>query len=127
MSFGGCENEMFGINCKGRCSGHCLNNDTCNFITGFCNNGCSLGYLGDMCNESKKYLYWKHISLKVLSTVFHQNVNIFHPKLVMLDTMECVVPRAVLLIVIMVYVVIMTEHVLVNLDGVDLLTVTKVS
>lgn len=29
-----------------------LNNDTCNFITGFCNNGCSLGYLGDMCNET---------------------------------------------------------------------------
>lgn len=47
-----CENEMHGINCKDRCSGHCLNNVTCNFITGFCNNGCSIGYLGDMCNET---------------------------------------------------------------------------
>lgn len=53
--FVGCENEMHGINCKYHCSGHCLNNGTCNFITGFCNNGCSVGYLGDMCNESKKF------------------------------------------------------------------------
>lgn len=54
--FVGCENEMYGVNCKYHCSGHCLNNGTCNFITGFCNNGCSFGYLGDMCNESKKLL-----------------------------------------------------------------------
>lgn len=52
---------------------------------------------------------------------------IFHSKLVMLDIMEYIVLKAVLLIVIMVYVVIMTEHVLVNLGGVDLHTVTKVS
>lgn len=54
--FVGCENEMYGVNCKYHCSGHCLNNGTCNFITGFCNNGCSFGYLGDMCNESRKLL-----------------------------------------------------------------------
>lgn len=45
-------------------------------------------------------------------------------KLAMSDILECIVLRAVLLIVFMVYVVIMTEHVLVNQDGVDLLTET---
>lgn len=54
--FVGCKNGMYGINCKYCCSGYCLNNDMCNFIIGFCNNGCFIGYFGEMCNESKKLL-----------------------------------------------------------------------
>lgn len=125
--FVGCKNGMYGINCKYRCSGHCLNNDTCNFITGFATMAVLLDILGRCATKVRNYWkYWKRTSFKHLSFKYryHQYVNIFHSKLVMSDILECIVLRAVLLIVFMVYVVIMTEHVLVNLDGVDLLTVT---
>lgn len=48
-----CPRELFGHKCEGKCSKHCINNQTCNHVTGICPAGCIDGYRGDNCNQSK--------------------------------------------------------------------------
>lgn len=45
-----CLSGKFGPNCRERCSGHCINNVTCNHISGVCPGGCEDGYIGALCN-----------------------------------------------------------------------------
>lgn len=47
-----CPSGYYGLNCKERCSGHCMNDKPCDFVSGYCSNGCHDGYLGTRCNTS---------------------------------------------------------------------------
>lgn len=37
----GCVTGMFGKGCSEKCSGHCLDNVSCNSTTGHCDGGCA--------------------------------------------------------------------------------------
>lgn len=51
-----CPPGSFGLNCFTTCRGYCR--DTCNHISGICDNGCLDGWFGQYCDQSKKiYLY----------------------------------------------------------------------
>lgn len=41
------------MNCSERCSGHCIDNKTCDHVSGECSDGCLDGYIGIFCNDSK--------------------------------------------------------------------------
>uniref|UniRef100_K1QG44 Scavenger receptor class F member 2 n=1 Tax=Magallana gigas TaxID=29159 RepID=K1QG44_MAGGI len=45
-----CPYGNFGMDCKELCAGHCLNNETCDHVSGLCLNGCHDGYIGKYCN-----------------------------------------------------------------------------
>ena len=53
--FVGCFSGYFGNDCEQTCSGHCLENRTCDRIDGTCSDGCHNGYIGKLCNDCKKY------------------------------------------------------------------------
>lgn len=40
----------YGLRCLYCCIGNCLNDKVCNVIIGKCDDGCKLGYMGDMCD-----------------------------------------------------------------------------
>lgn len=42
----------YGLNCKECCSGYCMNDKLCDFVSGYCFNGCYDGYFGIWCNIS---------------------------------------------------------------------------
>nr|XP_022305066.1 multiple epidermal growth factor-like domains protein 10 isoform X2 [Crassostrea virginica] len=46
-----CSKDWYGLDCKQQCSGHCRDNNTCNHVTGQCNEGCSAGWNGSVCNK----------------------------------------------------------------------------
>lgn len=48
-----CESGHFGKDCRERCSGNCLNNETCDYVSGKCSSGCQDGYTGTLCKKSK--------------------------------------------------------------------------
>lgn len=50
-----CLKGYFGLHCKERCSGKCANSDPCDHISGVCHSGCQDGYIGNNCNNCKKY------------------------------------------------------------------------
>lgn len=50
-----CASGFFGLDCKGRCSGHCINNEPCNHVSGMCTSGCQDGYTENNCNRCKKF------------------------------------------------------------------------
>lgn len=61
-----CHPGTYGPNCAHKCSGHCLNNSTCNRTTGNCDMGCDSGYTGDPCDKgsTRSILYcrgWNNI------------------------------------------------------------------
>lgn len=33
--------------------GHCIDNDTCHFVTGQCERGCKAGWTGELCDKGK--------------------------------------------------------------------------
>ena len=47
-----CEERSYGQNCTKKC-GQCLNNKPCYVTTGTCENGCSAGYQGQLCDSGK--------------------------------------------------------------------------
>lgn len=49
----GCLSGYFGLNCRERCSGQCINKKPCDNINGVCLNGCRDGYTGTHCNKCK--------------------------------------------------------------------------
>lgn len=62
----GCEIETFGRGCSNRCSGHCLNNVSCNSTNGHCDIGCPSGYQEPFCIKGiDVYAYLKFMLLKV--------------------------------------------------------------
>lgn len=48
-----CSNGQYGPACSGRCNGHCVNNETCDHVSGVCPSGCQDGFIGSYCNNSK--------------------------------------------------------------------------
>ncbi|XP_065938543.1 multiple epidermal growth factor-like domains protein 10 isoform X2 [Magallana gigas] len=42
----------YGKHCSERCSGHCINNEPCDHVSGVCPDGCEDGYTGKLCNNS---------------------------------------------------------------------------
>lgn len=50
-----CSLGFFGDKCKNKCSRYCLNNDSCDHISGVCPRGCIDGYNGSRCNKCKTY------------------------------------------------------------------------
>ncbi|XP_061170682.1 tyrosine-protein kinase receptor Tie-1-like [Saccostrea echinata] len=40
-----------GVACKAKCAGHCRGNLTCNHVTGQCEDGCTNGWIGRLCDE----------------------------------------------------------------------------
>lgn len=48
----GCEIGKYGKGCSNQCSGHCLENVSCNPTTGNCVCGCDSGYVEPFCNKS---------------------------------------------------------------------------
>lgn len=54
--FVGCPRGWYGPSCQLGCPGKCLES-TCDPETGRCYRGCQAGYTGNLCNQSKPYLY----------------------------------------------------------------------
>lgn len=48
-----CPAGHFGIECRERCSGHCIDNEPCGHVSGECPSGCQDGYIGTDCANSK--------------------------------------------------------------------------
>lgn len=48
-----CSSGYFGLGCNKRCIGHCMNNEACDHVSGFCLRGCMDGYIGQHCNICK--------------------------------------------------------------------------
>lgn len=53
ISVTACVDGTYGYNCSSNCSGHCLNNFSCNKRTGHCDRGCNPGYTDNACNKGK--------------------------------------------------------------------------
>lgn len=51
-----CLQGYFGIGCSGKCSGHCINNEPCDHVSGECTSGCQDGFVGTFCNKCKTFL-----------------------------------------------------------------------
>lgn len=51
-----CSPGYFGLDCIERCSGHCIYNERCDHVSGFCPRGCIDGHIGRHCNICK---IWK--------------------------------------------------------------------
>ena len=54
----GCPPGHYGLDCKDNCSGHCINNEPCDHVSGVCPSGCQDGYTGARCNNSKIKNSW---------------------------------------------------------------------
>lgn len=58
-----CLSGYYGENCVGECSKFCRNNSACEPISGNCPTGCSDGYLGANCSQSKNkdtsHIQWR--------------------------------------------------------------------
>lgn len=68
-----CHPGTYGPYCAHKCSGHCLNNSTCNRTTGTCDMGCGFGYTGHLCDKgsTRSILYcrgWNKIFYKCRDT-----------------------------------------------------------
>lgn len=48
-----CPSGYFGMNCNEKCSGNCINKETCNHVNGVCPSECQDGFLGIHCNKCK--------------------------------------------------------------------------
>lgn len=48
-----CFNGTYGLKCLKSCSGHCFENETCDIVSGICQNGCNKGWTGSKCFTCK--------------------------------------------------------------------------
>lgn len=66
-----CPYRYFGMDCSESCSGHCINNETCDHVSGVCTNGCQDGYTGSLCTISKIHVWftWKKFDVVNLFAV----------------------------------------------------------
>lgn len=56
-----CREGLYGERCSQLCSGNCKDNKTCNHVTGQCDEGCTTGWTGAMCdkgNRVNKYFFF---------------------------------------------------------------------
>ena len=51
-----CSAGTYGTRCENLCSGNCLESQACNFVNGFCDQGCKSGWTGPRC-QLCKYVY----------------------------------------------------------------------
>ena len=47
-----CSGGWYGLGCKQQCLGHCLNQTSCNHVTGQCDGDCAYRWYGQNCNET---------------------------------------------------------------------------
>lgn len=79
-----CSPGSYGANCLQKC-GQCRGNSTCNMFDGSCPDGCSAGYIGSLCSESK-YIFYDSISKFWWLIFFFQfwyggNVSFYSPNI----------------------------------------------
>lgn len=43
----------FGLKCMIGCIGYCKDNELCNYLNGFCEEGCLFGWIGVNCDKCK--------------------------------------------------------------------------
>lgn len=65
-----CSLGHFGVNCRERCSGHCLNDKPCDHVSGICAIGCQDGFIGKYCNKCKKKTKKTYIITSLLYCLF---------------------------------------------------------
>lgn len=46
-----CTVGRYGVECRGICSGHCGDSNTCNHVTGGCDGACASGWTGFLCDK----------------------------------------------------------------------------
>lgn len=63
-----CQAGHFGIECRERCSGHCIDNEPCGHVSGECPSGCQDGYIGTDCANSKT-TFWTILFLKNAASI----------------------------------------------------------
>lgn len=51
--FIGCSSGSFGINCIHKCNTYCAGSESCDSITGICDEGCKQGWKGPFCDKGK--------------------------------------------------------------------------
>lgn len=52
LLFSECNEHKYGANCQQNC-GYCLDDESCNIYTGYCDSGCRNGYIEPYCTGSK--------------------------------------------------------------------------
>lgn len=57
----GCPSHYYGLDCRQRCSGNCISDESCDHVSGVCTNGCEDGYVGTRCANGKKYSFFVDI------------------------------------------------------------------
>lgn len=55
-----CSPGTYGQGCSKDCSGHCLNDATCNRTTGNCDQGCQAGHKGCLCDKGLKLFFMSY-------------------------------------------------------------------
>lgn len=65
-----CPNGQFGMDCRKSCSGNCINNESCDHVSGVCPSDCHDGYTGIYCNNCNRF------HLLVLSSFHSQQFDI---------------------------------------------------
>lgn len=72
-----CLPGYFGVDCRESCSGHCINDESCNHISGHCSSGCQDGYFGEMCNNCKLWIlhHLGYISRSMVVGFYKMNKN----------------------------------------------------
>lgn len=72
-----CLPGYFGVDCRESCSGHCINDESCNHISGHCSSGCQDGYFGEMCNKCKLWIlhHLGYISRSMVVGFYKMNKN----------------------------------------------------
>lgn len=56
LSYLECSYGFFGTQCKELCSGHCMQNESCDHVSGTCIRGCQDGYMGEYCKNCKMFI-----------------------------------------------------------------------
>lgn len=53
-----CPDGWFGLDFKQKCSGHCRDSSTCDYVTGQCNGGCVAGRRNSVCKKSDVFIIY---------------------------------------------------------------------
>lgn len=63
-----CPAGYYGLQCESKCVGHCKDSETCNHISGLCDNGCGDGWTGSNCTKGCPII---HVNKECVWKVFY--------------------------------------------------------